>query len=119
MQEFDLDKLKEQAKMITEDGRIIEARLLNEDLTYFSMFVNGLMGFMMGKKSPKSGKYNFFIKGEQEEVEALKSALLNNKILMKKIENGTISKSEMDRLLHQADISKKRFTQLTGITLPF
>ncbi len=117
---FDLEKIKEQSKHVLDgEGRIIESKLLSEDLTYFAMFLNGIMGFMMGKKSKKSGKFNFMIRGKQAEVDALKSALLNNRVLMKKIERGTISKGEADRLLRQANVSKQRFKELTGISLPF
>lgn len=117
--DFELSKLKEQAKLATdEDGHLIESRLVTEDLTYLAMFLNGIAGFMMGKKTKKD-KYNFLIRGPKREVDALQSALFNNKVLMKKIERGNISKNEMDRLLRQANMSKRRFEELTGITLPF
>ena len=119
MNEFDLHKLKEQAKLASdEDGHLIETRLVTEDLTYLAAFLNGIAGFMMGKKN-KANKFNFMIRGPQREVDALKAALLSNKTLMKKIERGNISRGEMDRLLRQARMSKRRFEELTGITLPF
>jgi len=114
---IDMEEIKKLASEIDGDKIVFEAAILNENMTLFAMFVNGLMGFMMGKGSKK--KLNTVIRGGEREIGALKSALFNNRVLLRKIEMGTASSSEIQRLLSKANMSKRDFERATGISLPF
>lgn len=115
--QYDLEEIKRQSTALEETDLLSESALINEDFTLFSMFLNGLVGFMMDKDPSK--KMNFIIRGNQLEVDALKRALICNKLLLCKISQGQANPRELDSLRQKANQSKKEFEQLTGIRLPF
>lgn len=115
--QYDLEEIKRQTLELEKTDFLSESALINEDFTLFSMFMNGLVGFMMDKDPSK--KMNFVIRGNPLEVDALRKALINNKLLLCKISQGQASPRELDTLRQQANKSKTEFEQLTGIRLPF
>ncbi len=119
-EEYDLELIKEQMEKLEDANFLGEGvvDILSEDFRLFSMFMNGLVGFMMGR-TVKNKKLNMVIRGKKREVAALRSALMSNKLLLKKIESGRATPRELDALRRQANLSKIEFEQLTGIRLPF
>jgi hypothetical protein len=71
--------------------------------------------------SPSNGstRFGIIVRGSNEEVAALSNALLNKKILIKKISMGLVNRDEIDYLNQQIDLHANKFRELTGISLPF
>ena len=115
--ELNLDTLKAKANLIyDENHKLIEGILLKEEFSYLSEFLNNIRRFLNGDKN--NDRYNIVLKGQPDDLNALKEYLMASKTLRMKMISGSSTK-ELQSMMQTVKNAQRTFESLTGIYIPF